>query len=151
MAVQIKEISSDSYSESYKWEKRSKRVPLHLTTTQRDIMGIHKFYRIANRSVTGTCKNCLCLTSLASSWLDNSSREIGLAFDNFLFLNKFFFFFGQKLLLGWISLTPIVFVQVRFDFSFCCKLGWPYYIAVHLHYYLYKTFILICIKLFQPF
>ena len=79
----------------------SKRVPLHLTTTQRDIMGIHKFCRIANRSVTGTCKNCLCLTSLASSWLDNSSREIGLAFDNFLFMNKFFFFFFlQKLLLG---------------------------------------------------
>ena len=113
MAIQIKEISSDSYSESYKSEKRSKRVPLHLTTTQRDIMGIHKFCRIANRSVTGTCKNCLCLTSLASSWLDNSSREIGLAFDNFLFLNKFFFFFfGQKLLLGCIFGTPIVFVQV---------------------------------------
>ena len=96
MAIQIKEISSDSYSESYKRQKRSKGVSLHLTTTRRDIMGIHEFCRIANRSVTGTCKNCLCLTSLASSWLDNSSREIGLAFDNFLFLNKFFFFFLGK-------------------------------------------------------
>ena len=56
----------------------SKRVSLHLTTTRRDIMGIHKFCRIANRSVTGTCKNCLCLTSPASSWLHISS-EIGLA------------------------------------------------------------------------
>ena len=56
----------------------SKRVSLHLTTTRRDIMGIHKFCRIANRSVTGTCKNCLCFTSPASSWLHISS-EIGLA------------------------------------------------------------------------
>ena len=150
MAIQIKEISSDSYSESYKREKRSKRVSLHLTTTQRDIMGIHKFCRIANRSVTATCKNCLCLTSLASSWLDNSSREIGLAFDNFLFMNKFFFFFLAKVVVRVNFFDSDCFCS-SFDSSYCCKLGSPYYITVHFVKYLYKTFILICIKLFQPF
>ena len=71
----------------------SKRVSLHLTTTRRDIMGIHKFCRIANRSVTSTCKNCLCLTSPASSWLDNSS-EIGLAWCLLVKkLRQFFFVF----------------------------------------------------------
>ena len=37
-AIQMIEISS--YSESYKREKRSKRVSLHLTAMRRDTMGI---------------------------------------------------------------------------------------------------------------
>ena len=59
-----------SYPESNKREKRSNRVSLHLTAMRRDIMGIDKFCGIANRSVTGTCKNCFRLTSPTYSWLD---------------------------------------------------------------------------------
>ena len=104
-------------------------------------MGTHKFCRIANRSVTSTCKNCLCLRlhqlllgSISVVKLDWPGVSHLKSFVNFFsfFMNKVSFF-GKKLLLLFVLgriffLTSIVFVQVRFDFSFCCKLGWQYYI-----------------------
>ena len=40
---------------------------------RRDVMGIDKFCGIANRSVTGTRKNCLRLTSPTYSWPDEKT------------------------------------------------------------------------------
>ena len=103
---------------------------------RRDIMGIDKFCGIANRSVTGKCKNCLCLTSPASSWFDDSG-EIGLAWcfsrsvkkllhfflKNFFF---FFFFFRVKVVVVFcfrVNFFVLDFFCSSFDFSFRCKLG----------------------------
>ena len=67
-----------SYSESYKREKRSKRVSLHLTAMRRDIMGIWYKLRFAELQIVQywlVHVRIVCL-SLHQLWI--SSREIGL-------------------------------------------------------------------------
>ena len=124
MGIQIKEISSDSYSESYKREKRSKRVSLHLTTTRRDIMEFISFaesqtgqWRVHVRTVC-VLLHQLLLGSITVVKLDWPSVSQLKNFDNiFFFLISFFFFFRAKVVVV-VCFTVNFFLSWLFLFKF---------------------------------